>query len=149
MTKNNSFIKRSYYLHIGKIRTPNIIYKIWVYFTAPPKVFSLKNLWTIEARLLWYPSYFGLLTMLNALSRNTLSEVVFLRQIFKPCHVESKFYLIRFDKYIMKPLFFASSKWYTSTVNLGRLKCISRMTLSPANKNIFTISSISYFVLTC
>ena len=35
-----------------------------------------KKLKTIETRSLWYPSYFGFLAILNALSCNILSEAV-------------------------------------------------------------------------
>ena len=43
--------------------------------------------------------------------------------------------------------FFVFCKWCTY-VNMGCLKCISGINLSPANKNLFTISSILYVVLT-
>ena len=38
--------------------------------------FLPKNLKTIEARPLWYPSFIGVLAILNGLSCNTLSEAV-------------------------------------------------------------------------
>ena len=41
-----------------------------------PKYFLSKNLKTIEARPLWYQSYFGFLAVLNAFSCNILSEAV-------------------------------------------------------------------------
>ena len=43
----------------------------------------MKKLQTIEARLLCYPSYFGLLAILNALSHNNLLEASPDRQILK------------------------------------------------------------------
>ena len=46
--------------------------------------------------------------MLNALSHNTSSEAVILDKslnLYKLCHVESKLYLVRLDKYIVNLLF--------------------------------------------
>ena len=43
-----------------------------------------KDLYTIEARPLWYQSYFGFLAILNALSRNILSEAIPLVKSLKP-----------------------------------------------------------------
>ena len=43
---------------------------LWVVYPA----FLSKSLQTTEATPLWYPSYFGLLAILNALSYNALSE---------------------------------------------------------------------------
>ena len=43
---------------------------LWAVYPA----FLSKNLQTTEATPLWYPSYFGLLAILNALSYNALSE---------------------------------------------------------------------------
>ena len=70
-----------------------------------------------------------------------------------PYHVEKKLYLIRFDKYIFEshvPLDF----WILSLllvngtqalkVNPGHLKCISGISLFPANKNLFIILFILY-----
>ena len=71
-----------------------------------------------------------------------------------PYHVENKFYLIRFDKYILNHLFslipFILSLFLVNGpqglyVNPGFLKCISSINLSPANKNLFIISFILYF----
>ena len=46
--------------------------------TPPLLDFLSKNLKTVEARPLWYPSYFEILAKLNALSLKTLSEAVLL-----------------------------------------------------------------------
>ena len=47
------------------------------HFVLPlPEVSLSKNLQTIEASPRSYPSYFGFLALLNALSRNILSETV-------------------------------------------------------------------------
>ena len=43
-----------------------------------------KNLFTIEAKPLWYPSYSEFLATLNALSLKTLSEAVLLANYLKP-----------------------------------------------------------------
>ena len=45
--------------------------------------FLSKNLKTIEATSLWYPTYFGFLTVFNALSLKTLSEAALLVRSLK------------------------------------------------------------------
>ena len=50
---------------------------------VPPEELLLKNLQTIEESPRWYPSDFGLLAILNALSPNTLSEAVILGESLK------------------------------------------------------------------
>ena len=109
-----------------KISTSNIIYKRWVCFCflnfliislcnsspycwfviislkvlilQPDDVLS-KNLWTIESRSLWYPSYFRFLAILNTLSSDTLSEPVLLGRSFKSPN------LVCFEKFILNLLF--------------------------------------------
>ena len=49
----------------------------------PSKVLLLKNLETIETSPRWYPSYFGVLALLNALSHNTLLAAVLLFKSLK------------------------------------------------------------------
>ena len=51
--------------------------------TPLPFDFLSKNLLTIEASPLWYPSYLGCLAILNALSLNILSETVLIFKSLK------------------------------------------------------------------
>ena len=78
-----------------------------------------KTLWTIEARLLWYPQYFGFFATLNAVSSNILSAIGLLGKFFlilyklfqglykpyKPFHVGNRLYLVRFDLYLPSDLY--------------------------------------------
>ena len=48
------------------------------FLIAPTEPFLSKNLLTIETSRHWYPSYYGFLAILNALSGNTLSAFVLL-----------------------------------------------------------------------
>ena len=83
--------------------------------------------------------------MLHALSRNTLSGAVLLSKSLKSSssrHAEIKLYLVRVDKSILLNSFFdlLVNGLQALYVNLGRLKCISGVNVSPANKNLFIIS---------
>ena len=81
-----------------------------------------------------------------------------LRNLHKSCHVENKLYLIRFDECILNLpflwFFFIRSLFFLNGpqalyANLGCLKCISGINLSPTNKKLQTISFILYLLLTC
>ena len=54
-----------------------------VNIATPPEDFLSKNLLAIEARTLCYPSYFGFIAILNAVSRNISSEAVLLVKSLK------------------------------------------------------------------
>ena len=72
-----------------------------------------------------------------------------LKNLHQPYHAEKKLYLTHFCKYILHLLFFFNF-WILSlssvngpqtlSVNPGCFKCISGINLSPANKNVFTVS---------
>ena len=75
------------------------------------------------------------------------------KNLHKTCHVESKLYLVCFDRHILNLLFYFNfcipSLFLVNGpqeiyVNLGCLKCISGMNLSPANKRFFIILFILY-----
>ena len=54
----------------------NLSHVAKVYDHASEADFLSNNLLPIEARPIWYPSYFRFLPILNALSRNILSEAI-------------------------------------------------------------------------
>ena len=125
--------------------------------TAPAKDSLSKLLLIIEARPLWYPSYFGFLAMLNTLSRNNLTEAVLLGKSFKSPWkqaLSSFFWLtyleapVSLNIYILS-LFFLNGP-EVLFVNPGCLKCISGMNLTSVNKKLFIDSylcsiKINYF----
>ena len=50
----------------------------WLGIDLKPLSQNLKNLWAMEAKSLWYPSFFVIFAMLNAWSLKNLSEDVLL-----------------------------------------------------------------------
>ena len=97
------------------------------------KSFYQKTYKPAETRPWLYPSYFGFLGILDAVSLNTSSEAVFLGKylnLYKPCHVESKLYFVCFNKYTLNLLlfqifelnsFFVFGKWPANTVCESKL----------------------------
>ena len=89
--------------------------------------------------------------LIAILYRKLLFFVVDFKNLHKPYHVETKLYLVHFDKYFLNLLFFFFGFLYSFCLVNGRqalyvnpsyLKCISGMNLSPANENLFIISFI-------
>ena len=106
--------------------------------------FLSKHLWTTNAIPRWYPPYFGLLAILNALSRNTLPDAVFLCIYLKSYDIKIRLLVVHFDWYtwrflllcIVLFLFYFLNGPKALYVSLFCLRCILGMRVSSTNKNL-------------
>ena len=84
----------------------NSLLDIISFLTVPTKVFYQQKFKNSCSECTLITVIFWVFSNINALSRNTLSAAVLLfKNLQKPYHVETKLYLIRFDKYILNLMF--------------------------------------------